>query len=82
MRTTEMHAAGARLYLPAKQQAILDKAFKEVTKDKTLSASEEAAIRDKAARQIEARGKTSISVGEASTLIREALFERREHGKK
>ena len=73
---------GARLYLAPKQQAILDKAFKEVTKDKTLSASEESAVRDKAAREIEARGKTSISVGEATKFVREALFERREHGKK
>ena len=77
MRKTQIHAAGARLYLPPKQQAILDKAFTEATKGKTLSAAEEAAVRDKAAREIEARGKTSISVQEARRFVREALFERR-----
>ena len=74
-----MHAAGARLYLPPKQQAILNRAYLEATKGKTLSVSEEAAVRDKAAREIEARGKASISVQEARRFVREALFERREN---
>ena len=81
-RTTEMLAAGARLYLPAAQQKILDRAYEEATKGMRLSAAEEAAVRNLAARQFEASGKTRISVGEATTLVREALFERREHGKK
>ncbi len=78
-RTTEMHAAGARLYLPAAQQKILDRAFKEATKGRTLSAAEEAAVRNQAARQFEATGKASISVQEARRFVREALFERREN---
>lgn len=83
MRTTEMHAAGARLYLPPKQQAILDRAYADATKGMTLSVSEEAAIRDRAARQIEARSASkTITTTEATTLIREALSERRDHGAK
>ena len=74
-----MHAAGARLYLPPKQQAILDRAYSEATRGMSLSVSEEAAVRDKAAREIEATGKASISVQEARRFVREALFERREN---
>ena len=74
-----MHAAGARLYLPPKQQAILNRAYEEATKGMTLSAAEEAAVRNQAARQFEASGKARISVREATTLVREAMAERREH---
>jgi hypothetical protein len=79
MRTTEMHSAAARLYLPPKQQAVLDRAYSEATKGMTLSVAEEAAIRDQAARQIEARstGKTVITVTAATALVREALAARR-----
>jgi hypothetical protein len=37
MRTTQMHSAAARLYLPPKWQVVLDRTYSEATKGMTLS---------------------------------------------